>query len=91
MQKIETESAAPECPPGHSRAAVVDSEVTPEMIWAGLEEWSCFDEARDELQEFLARMYRAMNTVHRNADALRIPPIAHADGSDKSGRKHRSG
>ncbi|WP_193179389.1 hypothetical protein [Nisaea sediminum] len=85
MQKIETKSAAPECPPGHDRAPVADSDVTAEMIWAGLEEWSCFDEARDELQEFLARMYRAMNAVHRKTGARRIPPIAHADGADTSG------
>ncbi|WP_193170024.1 hypothetical protein, partial [Nisaea nitritireducens] len=49
-----------------ARAAVTDIEVTPEMIWAALEEWSGFDEARNELEPLFARVYRAMVGARRN-------------------------
>jgi hypothetical protein len=48
-------------------------EVTPEMVWAGLEEWSSFDEARDELGSFLVRVYRAMEARRRNPPGSRSP------------------
>ena len=44
-------------------------EVTPEMIWAALEEWSGFDEARDELGAFVAHIYRTMEAVRRDPRA----------------------
>lgn len=65
MQKFKTEAAAPECPPGHGRAAVVEIEVTQEMVWAALEEWSGFDEARDELGALFTRVYRVMDGARR--------------------------
>lgn len=67
MQKLKTEAAAPECPSGHGRAAVADIEVTPEMVWAALEEWSGFDEARDELGALFTRVYRVMDGARRTS------------------------
>lgn len=69
MHKIETETAAPRCPPGHDGAAVADIEVTAEMIWAALEEWSGFDEARDELGAMFARVYQVMDGARRTSGA----------------------
>ena len=73
MQKLKTEAAAPECPSGHGRAAVADIEVTPEMVWAALEEWSGFDEARDELGALFARVYRVMDALARQPGTGRPP------------------
>ena len=70
MQKIEAETAAPECPSGHGRAAVTDIEVTPEMVWAALEEWSGFDEARDELGALFTRVYRVMDGARTQAEHI---------------------
>ncbi|WP_028464382.1 hypothetical protein [Nisaea denitrificans] len=78
MHKIENEIAAPACPPGHDRAAVTDIEVTAEMIWAALEEWSGFDEARNELEPLFARVYRAMVCARRNT-GINPATIACAD------------
>lgn len=60
-------------------ASVAGIEVTPEMIWAALEEWSGFDDARDDLDRFLERVYRAMETVSRNSGTRRIPTVIYAD------------
>jgi len=60
-------------------AAVVGVEVTPEMIWAALEEWSGFDDARDDLDRFLERLYRAMETVCRNTGGRRVPSVTYVD------------
>ena len=49
-------------------------EVTPEMVWAALQEWSEFDEARDELGAFLARVYRVMEAARRAP-----PPVRRRD------------
>ena len=49
------------------------------MIWAALEEWSGFDDARDDLERFLERVYRAMETVRRNTGTRRIPTVIYAD------------
>lgn len=54
-------------------------EVTPAMIWAALEEWAGFDEARDDLERFLAGVYRVMETVRRDTVGRRIPAITYAD------------
>lgn len=54
-------------------------EVTPAMVWAALEEWAGFDDARDDLDRFLARVYQAMETVRRDASARRIPAVTYAD------------
>jgi len=69
MQKFQTEAAAPECPSGHGRTAVVETEVTPEMVWAAYEEWSGFDDARDELGVMFARVYRVMDGARRTSGA----------------------
>ncbi|MEP3113720.1 hypothetical protein [Nisaea sp.] len=67
MHRVETEAAAPECPSGHRQAAAADIEVTAEMIWAALEEWSDFDEVRNELGLLFARVYRAMDSARHNS------------------------
>ena len=67
MQKFKTEAAAPPCPSGRGRAAVADIEVTPEMVWAALEEWSGFDEARDGLGALFARVYLVMDGARRTS------------------------
>lgn len=78
MHKIENEAAAPECPSGHDGVAASEVEVTSEMIWAALEEWSGFDEARNELEPLFERIYRAMACAQRNTGINRAT-IARAD------------
>lgn len=65
-----------EAPAGASVGAV---EVTPAMIWAALEEWAGFDDARDDLDRFLARIYQAMEAVRRDTVGRRIPAVTYAD------------
>ena len=90
MHKIETETAAQECRSGHDGAVVADIEVTAEMVWAALEEWSGFDEARDELGALFERVYRAMDDARRNNGLHTIPPLARPDWQSNQGRKHCS-
>lgn len=54
-------------------------EVTPAMIWAALEEWAGFDEARDDLERFLAGVYRVMETVRREAAGAHVPAVTYTD------------
>lgn len=71
MHKVVAEIAEPACPSEHNRAAVANIEVTSQMIWAALEEWSGFDEVRDELEPLFARIYRAMDGARRRSSARR--------------------
>lgn len=56
-----------------TRSSADGIEVSAEMVWAALEEWSGFDEARDELSGFAARLYRVMEAARRSPRAHRLP------------------
>lgn len=53
----------------HTPGVGEGAEVTPAMIWAALEEWSGFDEARDDLDRFVVRLWRAMEAARRRSQA----------------------
>ena len=73
MRIIEHAGDAACAPPARRDPAARIVEVTPAMLWAALEEWAGFDDARDDLGRFLAGVYRAMETARRDTAPLRVP------------------